>query len=152
MRIPAQIWLMVTDGTHRLLYRNHGSADAPRFESIESTAHALPHTADLGSDAPGRAFASSGTRRSAYATPDLHQRGEDDFARATALRLNALLDEGHDDTARAILVAPPRTLGMIREHLSPRARAALTAEINHDYVVYRPDELVARITALPDPG
>lgn len=149
MRIPAQIWLMVTDGAHRLLYRNAGSAEAPRFESIESVVQAVPNTADLGSDAPGRAFASSGDRRAAYATPDLHQRAEDEFARETALRLNALLE---DQAARAILIAPPRTLGTIRDHLSSRARAALIAEINHDFVVSPPDELAARIAAQPDPS
>jgi protein required for attachment to host cells len=71
-----------------------------------------------------------GSERPAYETTDFHQLEEDAFAAEAAERLGKLLGDEKD---RAILVAAPRVLGVMRKSLKPAVRARLIAEIDKDY-------------------
>ena len=67
---------------------------------------------------------------SAYETSDFHQMAEDAFATEAAARLATLLK---DNDERAVLVAAPRVLGVMRNCLDPGLRARLIAEIDENY-------------------
>src|SRR5262249_33380872 len=56
--------------------------------------HPDPKTHELGTDAPGRAFSSVGTERSAMEQTDWHAQGEDRFLRKLADRLDAAVNAG----------------------------------------------------------
>ena len=60
---------------------------------------------------------------------DYHQVKEDRFAEEDAQRFNTLLK----DDVPGILVAAPRTLGVMRRHLGAETRSRLIAEIDKDY-------------------
>jgi protein required for attachment to host cells len=130
MLIPHGAHVMVVDGAKLALFRNSGKDFAPHLDLVEETEKPIPRTSSLGSAKPGRGFQSMGAERSAYETSDLHQRQEDAFAAEAAQRLSILLN---GDKERAILVAAPRVLGVMRKNLKPEIRARLIAEIDKDY-------------------
>jgi protein required for attachment to host cells len=130
MLIPHGAHVMVVDGAKMALFRNSGKDFAPHLDLVEEKEKRVPRTSRLGSDQPGRGFQSMGSERAAYETTDLHQLQEDAFATEAAERLGRVLKGDKD---RAVLVAAPRTLGVMRKHLEPAIRARLIAEIDKDY-------------------
>ena len=116
MLIPHGAHVMVIDGAKMSQFRNNGKDLAPKLELVEEQEHRVPRTSSLGSDQAGHAFRELGSVGGAHEGTDFHQLAEDEFAAAAAGKLGALLQ--HDD-ARAVLVAAPRVLGLIRKELSP---------------------------------
>jgi protein required for attachment to host cells len=130
MLIPHGIHVMVVDGGKMALYRNSGKDFAPHLDLIEEKERHTPRTSSLGNDHPGRGYQRVGSERASYETTDLHQLHEDAFVDEAAERLGTLLNGEAD---RAILVAAPHVLGVIRKDLSPDIRSRLIAEIDKDY-------------------
>ncbi len=130
MLIPHGAHVMVVDGARIAVFRNSGTDFAPHLDLVEEEERRVPRTSRLGGDQPGRGFQSVGSERAAYEAVDLHQLQEDAFARDAAESLGKLLTNDKD---RAILVAAPRVLGVIRKCLKPTVRARLIAEIDKDY-------------------
>jgi protein required for attachment to host cells len=130
MLIPHGAHIMVVDGAKMALFRNSGKDFAPHLDLVEEKEKRMPRTSRLGSDSPGRGFQSVGSERTAYETTDFHQLEEDAFATEAAERLVKLLD---NDKERAVLVAAPRVLGVMRKCFKPAVRARLIAEIDKDY-------------------
>jgi protein required for attachment to host cells len=130
MLIPHGAYVMVVDGGNMALFRNSGKDFAPHLDLVEEKQRHTPRTSTLGSDQPGRGFQSLSSSRAAYETTDLHQLEEDSFATEAAERLSILLDNDND---RAVLVAAPHVLGVIRKILKPGIRARLIAEIDKNY-------------------
>jgi protein required for attachment to host cells len=89
-------------------------------------------THDLGTDAPGRAFSSVGSGRSAVEQTDWHEQEEHRFLHKLLARLEVAVNAG--EAKSLILVAPPRALGVLRQALSTTLRAAVRAEIDKDLV------------------
>ncbi len=131
MLIAHDTLVMALDGARMSLFRNKGSEREPKFELLAEEERKTPSTADLGDDAPGSTFQSSGTARSSYEQTDWHQRQEDEFATDMAELFNIHMAD--DDTRKGVLIASPKVLGKVREHLHPDARARLIAEIDKDY-------------------
>lgn len=129
MLIPHGTIVMVADGAHARVFRNEGPISAPRLALVTARDQVSPRTSAIGSDRPGRVFESAGVSRASHDSTDFHQMDEDRFAIEIAAQLEALLGED----AKGVLVAPPRTLGVIRSHLSAGARGRLVAEIAKDY-------------------
>lgn len=130
MKVPHEALVVVADGGRMALYRNRGSVFDPDLELIEQEAVEFPKTSELGADRPGRAFESSGSRRSAYEVTDIHDKAEEAFCRTIAERIGVLLPQAK---AGLLLVAAPRALGMIRAALGDETRNALLAEVGKDY-------------------
>jgi protein required for attachment to host cells len=130
MLIPHGAHVMVVDGAKMALFRNSGKDFAPHLDLVEEREKRTPRTSQLGSDQPGRGFQSMGSERANYETTDLHQLQEDAFATEAAQRLGKLLGGAKD---RAVLVAAPRVLGVMRKCLKPEVREKLIAEIDKDY-------------------
>ncbi|WP_448582774.1 baeRF12 domain-containing protein [Thermaurantiacus sp.] len=138
MKLPHDALVVVADGGRMALYRNRGNAFAPDLELIEQEAVAFPRTSEIGADRPGRAFESSGSRRSAYEGIDIHDKAEEGFCRSIADRIAILLPQAK---AGLLLVAAPRALGMIRSHLAEDVRSALLGEIGKDYAGMSPADI-----------
>lgn len=144
MLIPAGSIILVTDGARLRVYRNEGSATAPRLVQEDGLEVHLPSSAGMGDDRPGRTFASRGAGRSAYETADPHDVAEAQFAEAAAERVRKLLEAGE----KVLLAAAPRTLGQMRKALGPETRSRLLAELDADYTKAPPDELAERLKSL----
>ncbi len=132
VKIEKGEWVVVCDGAKALVLENQGDAMFPNLRTHETHDQKDPPTNELGSDRPGRAFASVGTTRSAVGQTDWHDQAEQAFLKDLADRLNVAVTKG--ETKSMILIASPRALGMIRPHLTAAVTAAIREEIAKDYV------------------
>lgn len=130
MKIANGAWILVGDGRRAMVLRNDGLAETPNLHCIATRETTNPPTHEQGSDAPGRAFASLGARRSSVDATDLHEQEERRFAATLAADLNAAAHDGRYD--HLIVVAPPRILAELRQDLSGEAKSRLCAEIDKD--------------------
>lgn len=130
MPIPHDALVLVADGRKYLLLRNKGDAIHPDLHVEAHQTQNNPATRDQGSDAPGRAFSSVGSGRSAMEQTDFHQLEEDRFAADVADKLRALALAG--DFEKLIVVAPPRTLGELRKRYHKEVQSRLAAEFDKD--------------------
>jgi len=132
LKIRQRDWVIVCDGEKALVLENAGDEKFLNLKTKEVYEHPDPKTHELGTDAPGRAFSSVGTERSAMEQTDWHAQEEDRFLRKLADRLDAAVNVGQAKSL--ILIAPPRALGVLRQTYSHNLRAAVRAEIDKDFV------------------
>lgn len=141
MLVPHGTLVMAVDGAHMRIFRNTGEAIAPRLRLVEEAVHSVPRTSSIGADRPGRVYESATTGRSAHETTDYHQLDEDQFATEAAMRLAALLD----DTTRGIVIAPPRTMGIIRKRFGANVRDRIICEITKNFGEQPATEIAAML-------
>lgn len=130
IKLHAGDWVVVCDGRKSIILQNRGDDLFPNLRMKETAEHKSPPTHAQGSDAPGRSFASRGVARSAVEQTDWHDEDERQFLVKVAGRLDAALTAG--EVRRLFIIAPPRALGMIRQHYSLATRKAIVAEIDKD--------------------
>lgn len=130
MRVPHNSFVMVADGRKMLFFRNDGDADFPNLHVVNIAEKENPANRDQMSDAPGRAFSSVGSGRSAFENTDFHELEETRFAVETAALLKRGAIEG--DFEKLIVIAPPKTLGELRKHYHKEVANRLMAEIPKD--------------------
>ena len=130
MQVPHNSFVVVADGKKMLFLRNEGDAEFPKLEVERKRETPDAPDREQKTDAPGRAFSSVGSGRSAYEEVDFHQLEEDRFAADTAemLRKRALRNEFES----LIIVAPPRTLGELRKHYHKEVEKRLAGEVAKD--------------------
>ena len=119
--------VLVTDGRKTLFFRNHG--DENQIDLRTEAFDERPDLADrdLKSDAAGSSKQSFGFGRPAMEETDFHQQEEDRWAHAAAEEVNRrVLANGFDALA---IIAPPKTLGLIRKKLHKEAERRLVCEI-----------------------
>ena len=119
--------VLVTDGRKTLFFRNHGDENQIdlRTESFDERSDAPDR--DYKSDAPGASKQSLGFGRPALDEVDFHQQEEDRWAHAAADEVNKrVLKNGFDALA---IIAPPKTLGIIRKKLHKEAAERVVCEI-----------------------
>lgn len=144
MRIAHGTLVLVIDGEKLLLLRNEGDRKYIVLETIDCREIANPAAREQGSDAPGRVFASVGTGRSAYDETDRHRQLAERFALEGIDALKrAVLAEDSD----IVVVAPPRTLGVLRKHWPAAIEERVIAEIGKDLVHHESDDIAAQIAA-----
>lgn len=130
---PTVTWILVADGKRAQLYRNDGPAHGLARVPNGSFELDLPptHAGAAISERPGRVQESAtSARHGIEPRVDPRRAVKAAFAAELAGKLDAELARGAFQ--RLVLVAPPRVLGELREHLSPRGRAAVAVEINKD--------------------
>jgi protein required for attachment to host cells len=143
MLVPHVAFVVVADGRKMLFFRNEGDAAWPNLVVERVREQDNPPDREQSSDAPGSAFSSNGSRRSAYEETDFHQLEEDRFAAATAerLRKRALAN----DFEKLIVVAPPRTLGELRKHYHRQVSDRLIGELDKDLTGHPVPEIEAAL-------
>ncbi|MBB5575965.1 host attachment protein [Rhizobium paranaense] len=143
LKINWKNWVLVCDGAKALFLRNDGDAEILNLILVHETAEPAEAARTLGSDRPGRVYASKGGARSAVEDVDLHERTEESFLKAIAAQLDKFV---HDGTIEHLtLVAPPKALGILRKHISPSVQGAITAELAKDLTKLPIDEIEARL-------
>jgi len=146
IKIDRGEWVVVCDGAKALILENIGSKAKPNLRTKEIYEQEDLPTREIGTDAPGRAFQSVGSKRSALEQTDWHEQEEQRFLRKLAGRLDAALAAGQ--TKSLILVAPPRALGVIRQIYSNHVRNALQAEVDKDLIKLPVNEIARHLTAM----
>lgn len=143
MQIDHDTWIVVADGEKFLLLRNEGDAAYPIFRSISKEESENPPARELASDRPGRMSDQGGHPgnaggaitnvrgpTSAMEETDWHRVAEHRFAEDLAERLINWVGKGRFE--RLVVVADPRTLGVLREAYGDKLGSALVAEVDKD--------------------
>lgn len=144
--------VVVTDGRKALVLRNDGDEKFPDFGLVRKWEAPALADHELKSGAPGRVFSSRGgsARRSAYDEGDFHEQAEAEFAKGVAEFVNEQLLE--DLTREIVLVAPPRTLGVLRKCLRRDVSDRVIAEIPKDLVKHPIGAIERLLTAYAETG
>ncbi len=132
VKINQDEWVIVCDGSKALFLQNAGDSKFPNLQTREVMEHTLLATSEIGRDKPGRSHSSVGPGRSAVEQTDFHTQQEDEFLRSIMVKLNVAAQAGQ--MKAIILVAPPRALGVLRQHYTHALKQAVREEIQKDYV------------------
>lgn len=143
MKLAAKTWVLVVDGARGLVLVNEGTAAEPRLETHKTYHLDNSATHEQGRDRPGRVHESTGARRSATETPDLHQRAEDRFVEGILAELAREAAAGA--FKKLVIVAPPIALGKARKSLDPKLAALVVEEIAADYTKMAVPEITAAV-------
>src|SRR3546814_3558190 len=127
---PTRIWIVIVDGAQARILENHG----PGKGLVPLPAGVMQKTSrpsrDIDTDRPGRGYNPMGQHHTMDSPSDSHREEKRRFADLLANHINAAaLDRSYD---RLILVAPPKTLGDLRQSLSKEAAAKLDGELPKD--------------------
>jgi len=136
--------ILVADGTHARVFLNEGPNKG--IEELHEYAEdkALRQSGEIATDEPGRTFDSGGEGRHAMEPPTDPKRHEkQEFHRELAGRIEADMKKNRFD--RLVLVAPPRTLGNLREQFARADAVKIHAEINKDLIKVGHDELAKHL-------
>src|SRR5512147_2799081 len=83
--LPNDTWVLIGDGRKALVLRNAGDAAIPNLQTIDVfKQHQASHTANMGTDKPGRTNPSVGVGHSAHEQADWHEIDEQRFAHHVA--------------------------------------------------------------------
>jgi protein required for attachment to host cells len=143
LKIDSGEWVVVCDGARALVLENVGDRKFPDLRTKEVYKHEAAPTSGIGTDKPGRAFSSTGARRSAVEQTDWHDQEEQRFLAGLAARLDKAVLGG--ETKALIVVAPARALGVLRKEFSQHVTKATKAEIEKDYVKMPVDEIARHL-------
>ncbi|WP_313669599.1 host attachment family protein [Sandarakinorhabdus sp.] len=145
MDIPQNAHVLVMDGGKLLLFKNDGSEAQPALNIVMHLVQDSAATRDQGTERPGRAHESAGTRRSSHEQTDFHQLDEIRFAVEAAEMLKREVLAHHIDSF--IVIAAPRTLGELRKHFHTEVERRVIGEISKDVARRPTDEIMAAIAA-----
>jgi len=127
MPLPNNALVLVTDGRKTLFFRNHGDENQIDLRTEAFDERQDLKDRDIKSDAAGSSKQSAGFGRPAMEETDFHQLEEDRWAHSTADDVNQRV-LSNDFEALAI-VAPPKTLGVLRKKLHKEAERRILCEI-----------------------
>ena len=134
-------WILIADGARARLVESQGvgAALTPVGNATFGASHAPSR--DFGTDKPGRTHDRSGTRQTAKEPrTDWHTFEKERFATDMAHVLDVEAERNAFD--RLVLVAPPKTLGVLRKELGAGALKRVVAEVGKD-LTHLPDRELA---------
>lgn len=138
-------WIVVADGARARILVHDSHAGALRELAAEARERPAPRSAEIGSDEPGRTYASArgGARHALEPRSDPHREEERLFARELAGRLDAAARDGRFD--KLALVAPAKALGDLRGELAEPTRRRVVAELHKELTGLALPELKAHL-------
>jgi protein required for attachment to host cells len=131
---PVRTLIAVADGQHARFFLHEGIGHGLKLAVDAEMATELPRNRDIVTDREGRAATPLGTkgRHTLAYTVDYHQFEKARFAHDVAEYIDAMRTKiGFD---RLVLVAPPKTLGNLRESLTKPTRDLVYGELHKDLV------------------
>ena len=119
--------VLVTDGRKTLFFRNHGDENQIDLRTEAYEEREDLKNSEIKTDSAGSSKQSFGYGRPAMEETDFHQLEEDRWAHSAAETVNQrVLNNDFDALA---IVAPPKTLGILRKKLHKEAERRLVCEI-----------------------
>lgn len=141
-------WVVVADGARAFIAANQGPGTGLTLVPGTAQEHDLQSTTEMGSEKPGRSFASarSGARHGIEPRVDWHRFEKQKFAHGIAKMLDAA--RVRKAFQHLVLVAPPETLGELRASLDKQTQALVTGEIAKDLTRHTIDDLPNHLAGL----
>lgn len=148
---PKRIWILVADGARgRLLLHAGPKSGLTPATGVEEYQGDRRPSREIGSDRPGRGFESANPTRHGYAPRvDWHEFAKREFAARMAAILDRCRERKRFD--ELVLVAPPKTLGDLRQALDPKTAACIRQEVAKDLVQLSDHELEERLADVLGP-
>lgn len=138
---PVRTCILVADGAHARVYLNQGPGHGLKEIQEFADSRDIRESRDIASDQLGRSFDSGGEGRHAMEPPTDPKRHEiKEFHREVADGIVSAFKANRFD--RLVLVAPPRTLGNLRNEIESEPSLKIHAEINKDLVKSPRDDLL----------
>ena len=130
MALPNRALVLVADGRKLLFLRNHGDRNQIDLRTEAHDFRADPPDREIKSDAAGTTRQSMGFGRPAMDETDFHQQDKDRWAKDAADELNkrAL----RNDFDALAIIAPPRTLSVLRKELHKEVERRIVLTINKE--------------------
>jgi protein required for attachment to host cells len=142
MKIAHGTIVLAMDGSKMLLFENEGDEKYPVLKTLAHEETDDPPSRELGTDTPGRSFASAGTQRSSMEETDWQTQAEERYADRAAERLQ---EEASGREGGIIVLAPPHLLGRLRKKWTPQLHGRIAAEIDKDVVHQTTDDITETI-------
>jgi len=142
--------ILVCDGRKALILRNDGPAGAPQL-TVEREINAIAashHSADLGADRPGRSAQRLGGQmgpRSAVEEVDFHSQEEEKFVRDALGEFAAHCER--NNVQEIVLIAPPRSLAILRKAGSKALFERVVGEIDKDLTRHTVEDIARTLAA-----
>ena len=137
--IPADALVFVGDGRKAIFLRNRGTSEDPNLTVEQVMEHENPPTREQGTDRPGRMHDGGPGHKSGVGQTDWHEIEEHRFAGEIA---EALYKSAHRGQYKdLIIVAPPRTLGVLRKEYHKEVSARIVGEIDKDLTGHPVDQI-----------
>ena len=122
-----ETWVLVCDAGHARLLVNHGGHDT--VHETDHTDRRVPKVSEIVANARGRNKNAAMNGRQAYAeTSDQRRLKKEEFLKEVAQNLN----EKEKLINRLVVVAPPKSLAVLRKELSPQLKNKVIGEIDKD--------------------
>ena len=133
------VWVLVADGEKAMFLENVTDGQDPFLRVVRLESQENPPHGDQVSDRPGRMPDTGNGQRSAMEDPDWHLLAKDRFASDLSDILYRLA--GRKAYEKLVLVAPPKTLGALRDGLHKDVRAKVVAEVDKDMTNHRVNKI-----------
>jgi len=130
MTLPHNALVLVADGRKLLFLRNQGDDAQIDLRTEAHDEREDLKDSDLKTDAPGTVQQSAGYGHSTYDETDFHQQEEDRWIKDAAAEINKRALENDFDAL--VIVAPPKSLGLLRKELHKEAEKRVLATINKE--------------------
>lgn len=143
-------WVLVADGEKALFLVNNTDAEDPFLEVRREEQHDNPPAREQGTDRPGRVSDTGPGQRSALQETDWHKLEKDRFADELADMLYKSAHRG--DFAKLVIVAPPKTLGELRDKMHGEVACRVVGEIRKTLTNHPVTEIEKLVKAELDAG
>jgi len=138
---PVRTWILIADGARARVMQNNGPGKG--VQQVDGCHYRTSHEADreIHTDRPGRTHDSAGAGRHAMeGSSSPHRIAKAEFARALMDDLERKHTAGNFD--RLLIVAPPRALGDLRQHMPGTLKSCLIGEVHKD-LTHVPNDALA---------
>jgi protein required for attachment to host cells len=132
MNLPANALVVVADGRKVLFLKNHGSGAKIDLRTEAHGARDERKDHEMKSDAPGLTRQRFGYGRPAVDEAVFHQLDEERWAARIAADINGRILNHEIDNL--IVIAPPRTMGVLRGHWHKETAQRLILELNKEMI------------------
>jgi len=144
---PVVTLILVADAANARYFLHEGLGHGIKALAARDVAEPHRPSRDIAADRPGRAFESTGARRSAMEPRhDAHDLKEAGFARRLAETLPDVMQA--EGAERVIVCADPKTLGLVRGLLPVHAAERLAATLDKDLVKLPVKDMAAHLEDL----
>jgi protein required for attachment to host cells len=129
MKVPHRALVLVADGRKLLLLRNHGDEALIDLRTEAHDEQELARDRERKTDLAGQspAPANTGLGGGTMSETDYHQQDEDRWAKQAAEMLRSRALAG--DFPALVVIAPPRTLGVLRQNYHQAVEDLLVGEL-----------------------
>ena len=138
-------WVLVADGEKALFLQNVTDGQDPYLKVVRMEAQDNPPHGEQVSDKPGRMPDGGAHQRSSMPEADWHLLAKDRFAAEMSDILYKLAHRNAFE--KIVLVAPPRTLGTLRDKLHKEVAARVVGEVAKDMTNHPVDKIESLIKA-----